>query len=350
MAISLPAAGQTAGTTTGTTYGGATVSGHGRCSKDADWSCYMTNGPAISVDGIKQFQGDQTDAIRTFGKNVSQAIQANASAQTNTLTAYLAGYAEMERSIQRARAAARVLNDTASWNTPLGACVMPMTVTTYQRVLQEVGPARAALRKAQMQRDVAPLSAANAVIAAAAARPEDLSAQSLYPTQDNPNGPSSATQVNTYIGMLTNAMPQQGPGPASNTTVARTQWTAQVKGSLARLSLAQQTLGDVAAAELPSVNTTAGPLSLMNIVRQEVAKRADSPAWQAAIAKEGSAGLAKDLAMMGAVSLVQQKRFLDLANNLLAVQTARYAGTAIDPLVTQSLYDAAAARLSTVLP
>jgi hypothetical protein len=310
----------------------------------------MTNGPAISVDGLKQFQSDVTGSIRTFGKNVSQAIQAAASTQTNTFSAYLAGYAAMEKGLQKARAAAQVINETASWNTPLGACVMPVTVQTYQQVLQNVAPMRTNVRTTQMRRDVTPVSAATAVSAAADAQPQDLSAQALYPTQDNPNGPASVSAANAYIGFLTNAMPQQGPGPSSNTTIARTQWTAQVKGSLARLSLAQQTLGDIAAPEIPSVNTTAGPLSQMNILRQEVAKRENNPAWLKAVSMEGPAGLAKDVAMMGAVSLAQQKRFLDLANDLLAVQTARYANVAIDPLVEASRYDAAAARVATVLP
>ncbi len=288
------------------------------------WACYLTGGSMASVTNVQSMQDSVINSINTFGENISAQTQTQTQAMANDFSAFAKQESTTLKGLLSAWEAARyVAETTGASGTMYQACQDSANATTAAQAMQNAQAQQASLYQAQAKRNTTPVPTHKEIQNVAQAKPADLSAADIFQTDDYSSSTPAptASNVQAYIGILTNAMPAQRLQPAEvNNKGAAQDWQAANHAQLNALTQAQNALAFVASTQALKSNT-----SVDSLIEKDASSRLTDPSWNGWIQQAGQAAMAKDIAKMGAVSLAQQQESLQLTEYLAALTAQDYA-------------------------
>jgi hypothetical protein len=209
----------------------------------------------LSIDNVSYFQGSWLNAIRTMGRNVTQALQAEASTTNNTLTSYLAGWRAMREGQKKADAAANYLNEVvAPLSTPMLGCSSAAFAQAFSQGILGAHANAQQITRAVLDYNTA-MTSSRAVVdrLAQATSPETSAASVIPPAATASAAYPSASDAANFIATVTNPTPALKLTKGQSQTAAGRAYAAAVKAQVARLGLAQQSMARIAGDYQPTM-------------------------------------------------------------------------------------------------
>jgi hypothetical protein len=312
--------------------------------------------------------------LKFAGETITQALQAQASAFNNTLTALLDAQTKIEKGLLQSEMATDYINSVTGANgrpTPGSAklasdpCLMnglSQAILTGQTAQQRIGTQV----YATAMTGVAPVRSTNAAVAsAAAAGPSAYTPTSLFP---DPDRPATAASAAAYIRNLVTPIPPESIPANQRDTPAGRIARANLNALTARQSLAVEALQHIAQQHIPSAPASAAftlwqaagfsgnppetdgtLISSDGMLQVLVDTRFANPEFYKALYAGGETYALRAYAMELATQLSIQQKQIDALERLVAINAAALSSQTAEQRTKLNTLRAAAA-MQTAIP